>query len=689
MADNSVAVLKAGGLKTSPNPLTLPEGSLVEANNVITRRDGVMESRRGFKLYGSSAFSLVDSDRSRAILEYRSRLLNHYDSVIQYDDGSGSFTAFNVLSLTGTTTNSSTTISGISSTSSLIVGASITGAGIPDGTVVNSIDSSTQITISQAATASATASLTFKDPILEPQTGTKIKSVSANGNFYFTSDMGIKKISAASSSDFAQSLKTITKSGLVKSLDITANLDLRLGNQAGFLPEDSAVAYRMVWGKIDANGNKLLNTPSSRSEIYNPMTTTLNMDLDNLALLLDNLNQSGSLITNGNYVTTIVPSSTKTSSQILTDLKTICAKIDEDLLLADDSASPAPLNINTVTYDTSVRTLTIAFSAAPTLVNYLSVGSKIYLKNFAYTGGGGGNLNQGAVIAALDDTADTITISLDLGSTALTFAPTTNYQIFSNEYRTLSGSLPASLIDPVGASQLYPLRKCINNILDRLSQEPSGVISSTLQTNVISLVSSTTSADAKLEFSIPSEITSDYFYQIYRSDLVGTDALTPTVLGSDARTPNDEMKLVYEATPSSSELSAGVITFTDDVPDLFRTNNITLYTNATTGEGILQSNDSPPWAIDITAFKNTLFYANTKTNQIYTGLSLLGVSSIVNGDKLTISYGAGASNTKTLIFTDGAVQIQTVSIGAGVIVGDVSGKYFLLNGGNNTNKYFV
>lgn len=690
MADNSVAVLKAQGLKTSPNPLTLPEGSLVETNNVITRRDGVMESRRGFKLYGSSAFSLVDSDRSKAILEYRNRLLNHYGTTLQYDDGSGSFTAFNVLTLTGTTTNTSTTITGISSTSSLIIGASVIGAGILDGTVVDSIDSATQITISQAANASATVSLTFRDPISEPETGTKIKSVSANGNFYFTSDTGIKKISASSSADFSQNLKTVSKAGLVRALDITANLDLQLGNQAGFLPEDSAVAYRMVWGKIDANSNKLLGTPSSRSEIYNPMTTTLNMDLDNLALLLDNLYQSGSLITDGNYVTTISPSSTKNAGQILTDLKTLCTKLDEDLLLADDGASPAPLNINTVAYDTAVRTLTIAFSGSPTLTNYFSVTSFIYLKNFAYTGGSGGNINRGVSIAALDDTTDTITINLDLGGDALTFSPTTNYQIFSNEYRTIADeSLPAALIDPIGASQLYQLRAGINDILNQLSQEPIGIISTTLQTNVVSAVSSTTSADVKLEFSIPSEITSEYFYQIYRSDLVGTDALTPTVLGSDARTPNDEMKLIYESTPSSSELSARIITFTDDVPDSFRVNNVTLYTNATTGDGILQANDTPPWATDITAFKNTLFYANTKTNQIYTGLSLLGVSSIVGGDKLTISYGPGATNTKSLSFTDGAVQIQTISIGAGVISGDVSGKYFLLNGGNNANQYFV
>jgi hypothetical protein len=55
---------------------------------------------------------------------------------------------------TGTTANGSNSITAVSSTAGLTVGMSITGAGIPAGTVVTAI-SGTTLTISQNATASA------------------------------------------------------------------------------------------------------------------------------------------------------------------------------------------------------------------------------------------------------------------------------------------------------------------------------------------------------------------------------------------------------------------------------------------------------------------------------------------------------------------------------------------------------
>lgn len=46
-------VNKAAGLKTFKNELTLDEGSQIVANNVVIDRDNVVESRRGFGLYGT------------------------------------------------------------------------------------------------------------------------------------------------------------------------------------------------------------------------------------------------------------------------------------------------------------------------------------------------------------------------------------------------------------------------------------------------------------------------------------------------------------------------------------------------------------------------------------------------------------------------------------------------------------
>ena len=63
----------------------------------------------------------------------------------------------------GNTTNSSTAVTGISSTSSLAVGMAVSGTGIPAGATVAEITSSTAVALSAAATATGSAvSLTYQ-----------------------------------------------------------------------------------------------------------------------------------------------------------------------------------------------------------------------------------------------------------------------------------------------------------------------------------------------------------------------------------------------------------------------------------------------------------------------------------------------------------------------------------------------
>jgi hypothetical protein len=61
------------------------------------------------------------------------------------------------VSVTGNTTSASAVVTAVSSTANLKALMPISGAGIPFGTVIRSVDSGTQITLSQAATATATA----------------------------------------------------------------------------------------------------------------------------------------------------------------------------------------------------------------------------------------------------------------------------------------------------------------------------------------------------------------------------------------------------------------------------------------------------------------------------------------------------------------------------------------------------
>lgn len=73
--------------------------------------------------------------------------------------------------LNGTTTSSSVTVASISSTANLQIGMRVSGTGIPAGATIATIASATSITLSAAATASATVSITY--------TGTVVKLKSA------------------------------------------------------------------------------------------------------------------------------------------------------------------------------------------------------------------------------------------------------------------------------------------------------------------------------------------------------------------------------------------------------------------------------------------------------------------------------------------------------------------------------
>lgn len=91
-----------------------------------------------------------------------------------------------------------------------------------------------------------------------PANDFKMRSLEALKNFYFNTEAGIFKIDALTS--------TPRRAGVVKALGGTAALT----GSSGFLVEDTAVAYRMVWGYVDANNNLLLGAPSQRLVVVNP-----------------------------------------------------------------------------------------------------------------------------------------------------------------------------------------------------------------------------------------------------------------------------------------------------------------------------------------------------------------------------------------------------------------------------------
>ncbi len=130
-------------------------------------------------------------------------------------------------------------------------------------------------------------------------------------------------------------------------------------------------------------------------------------------------------------------------------------------------------------------------------------------------------------------------------------------------------------------------------------------------------------------FNLPFDIDESDVYRIYRSAL-SPDVATPA--------PSD-MFLVFEGKITSTDISNGYVAFTDNTPELIRQNNIPLYTNIGTGGGAESANTRPPTSLDLSAWRNRLWFANTRSPQEYklTLLAVGGGSGIQNGDTLTVT----------------------------------------------------
>ena len=144
----STALIKALGLNRSINALEAPPGTLYEASNVIIRRDDVIESRRGYDLFGTPFGS--SADRCKQMAEYKNRIIRHYSDKLQFEDELNNEGEMNFK--------------------------------------------------------------TFSGSFLEALSGYRFKSIESNGNFYFTSSEGIKKISAKTADELSTNTGYITRS---------------------------------------------------------------------------------------------------------------------------------------------------------------------------------------------------------------------------------------------------------------------------------------------------------------------------------------------------------------------------------------------------------------------------------------------------------------------------------------------
>lgn len=189
--------------------------------------------------------------------------------------------------------------------------------------------------------------------------------------------------------------------------------------------------------------------------------------------------------------------------------------------------------------------------------------------------------------------------------------------------------------------------------------------------------SETETAVVDLSFPIPDGITSDHFYQVYRTAIV--TALD--INGVNDLANQDECFLVIEDFPTAL---TGEVTLTDITPEDFRVGGTPCYTNAISGEGIAQSNEVPPLASDICLYRNYTFYANTKTKHRLS-LSLTSVDSFIsNSTKLVISNG---TQTDEYTFVGQASQSTIVMSGADYTKIELDGKYFFVRSASDERLY--
>lgn len=136
------------------------------------------------------------------------------------------------------------------------------------------------------------------------------------------------------------------------------------------------------------------------------------------------------------------------------------------------------------------------------------------------------------------------------------------------------------------------------------------------------------SRDVIINATIPEGITTDYFYQIFRSPQTPTQDIVPP----------DQMQLVVEGVPNSTDISNGYIQVTDQTPDSLK--GEALYTGSDV-EGISQANYPPPIAVDMCTFRDHTLYMNfTLENQLKLTIDGVGGSSGIQiGDDITFTSG--------------------------------------------------
>lgn len=252
---------------------------------------------------------------------------------------------------------------------------------------------------------------------------------------------------------------------------------------------------------------------------------------------------------------------------------------------------------------------------------------------------------------------------------------------FSNttgENKLLASGVPQAL-DPVlntnyaSTGFMLPLSKVAYRIVLGYNDNNDNLLLGSPSNRVVVTNVSSSTCNVDLRVMLPENLTTDFFVQVYRSNnpfASSLDLLATTVV------PNDEMQQVAERTLTQADLDLGYVDLTDTTTAEVWEVSTFLYTNEFSGEGLNQSNNTPPFAKDLTEFNGSLFAANTRTKHSIDinvlsveGFEGLDVNSFTNSGQtytlsLSGSHNLQVGDTCYVAFPDSTLERTSVPVDA-------------------------
>ena len=188
-------------------------------------------------------------------------------------------------------------------------------------------------------------------------------------------------------------------------------------------------------------------------------------------------------------------------------------------------------------------------------------------------------------------------------------------------------------------------------------------------------------------FSIPDSITNvsqGWFYQVYRTSQSGGSGTSPLA----------DFRLIDQVPLSAAEITAGFVSYTDEVDDILVEFAPELYTNPNSREGEDQANFQPPLCQDITLFNNYAFYGNCETRQLV-NVDVVDAGSLSSGNYIEISVVNSGDPETSEGITNAAGDLRIDYVGHGLSNGDsiyisdivggslTAGTYYVVNAGTD------